>query len=399
VITSPLSVSSAITLSPASASVVKGSPVTLSGTVSVGSGTAAAGTAVSVSRLNPDGTTTQIAGTTTDAQGHFTVTDDTASATGSYTYTASTTLSLSGPATERPVLRFSIPGKLSYLSGTPATGTAITVTRKGPSATTAITGIKTGANGAFSIPQYIGPLGAYTYTASVPATSTVAAASTTFKLTVAKAAPTLTVTTPAATALYNATINVTAHLGSTATNRTVSIYAQLVGNGSRKLLKAGKVNGSGNLAVSYPKATRNVIFTATFTGDAQYNSRSVSKRIGVNVRIAATYTGSTATATYDGATYRVYHHTGTLVDKIAVTPNKRGECVKISIEALSGTQWVSGGDTPCFGLTSTSGQVLDLQFASVPYGHYRMEVLFQPSSKDVTNVAYHTGWFYFQSEK
>ena len=50
---------------------------------------------MTVTRLNPDGTTTQITGiTTSDGRGDFTVTDDTASALGSYTYTASV------PATE-----------------------------------------------------------------------------------------------------------------------------------------------------------------------------------------------------------------------------------------------------------------------------------------------------------
>ena len=69
---------------------------------------------------------------------------------------------------------------------------------------------------------------------------------------VAKASPALTLSTGAPTALYGSTVHVTAHLGSTDTNRTVSVYYQLVGTGTRRLLKTAKVNPSGNLVLTYP---------------------------------------------------------------------------------------------------------------------------------------------------
>lgn len=416
-------VSATLSLQPASAAVIAGSPVTLTGTLSYRAGAPAQGTPVSVSRLNPNGTTTPISGvTTSDASGDFTVTDDTATATGSYTYTASVgatqtttsaqatatvsvalnpaTLSLSGPASEAPGKAFSIAGKLSLGSGPPATGTPVTVSRKNPNGSSTPISVKTGTSGSFSISQDLSTLGNYTYTASVPATSTTTAATTTYKVTVAKATPTLTLSTGASTAIYQSTIHVTTHLGSAGTNRTVSIYAQLVGTGTRKLLKTARVNGSGNLTISYPDATRNVIFTTTFSGDAQYNARSASKRVGVDARVSMASSGWYTAAKYDGATFRVFHHTGHLNVTVTVTPNKRGEHLNIVIEQLYDGSWsFFTPQTTSHTLNSASKLSGYVTLTQATGGYFRLRAVFVPTSKDVTNVSYYSGWFYFHVVK
>jgi hypothetical protein len=413
-----------LSLTASQATVMPGSSVTITGTLAFGTGVPATGTPVTVTRSNPDGTTSTLAPAQTDASGDFSLTD-TPPALGSYTYTASytgdattataqatakvtvaldtATITLSGPATVRPGQSFSIPGKLSLGSGTPAAGTLVTVKRVNPNGTaTSISAIKTTATGTFTIPDKLSALGSYSYTASVPATSTTAAASTTAKLAVAKAAAPLSLAVKPATGLYDSTITVTAHLGSTYTNRVVSVYAQLVGSGTKKLLKTAAVNSSGNLVISYPAATRNVWFTATFSGDAQYLSRSYSVRVGIAARVAMTNSGWYATNTYSGTVYHVFHHTAPLNTAITVTPNKHGECVRLDIEGLVGTTWTSAanGLGPCHALTSASTLTGYVDLTQATYGgRYRLQVIFYPSSTDVTNISYYSSWFYFQVVK
>jgi hypothetical protein len=164
---------------------------------------------------------------------------------------------------------------------------------------------------------------------------------------VTKLTPQLTITTGAGTALYDSTIKVTAHLGSTDTKRTISIYAQLVGSGTRKLLKTAKVNGSGNLIISYPDATRNVIFTATFSGDAKYLVRPVSARVGVDVRVSMSERGWCGSTKYDGATYQVFNGGNVYLECYALnlavnfTPAKPGETLELETEQWYGNMWTT----------------------------------------------------------
>ncbi|TFV32330.1 PKD domain-containing protein [Streptomyces sp. T1317-0309] len=81
----------------------------------------------------------------------------------------------------------------------------------------------------------------------------------------------LSLTTNASSYAYGATATVTAHLGTTYSNRAVSIYAQPYG-GTKTLVKTGKVDSHGNLVASY-KVTRNTVFTTAFSGDLEYPPR------------------------------------------------------------------------------------------------------------------------------
>jgi hypothetical protein len=377
---------------------------------------------VAVTRANTDGSTTTLPPVQTGANGAFSVTD-TPPALGRYTYTASyagdattataqasatvtvalatTTIALSGPASVRPFENFSVPGTLSLSIGVPAAGTPVTVKRANPDgSTTSITGIKTTATGTFTIPDKLSALGSYSYTVSVAATSTTTAAGTTAKLTVARTVAPLTLSANPTTGLYDSTITVTAHLGSTYTNRTVSVYAQLVGTSTKKLLKTAAVNSSGNLVISYPAATRNVWFTATFSGDAQYLSRSYSVRVGIAARVTMANSGWYTTATYNGVTYQVFHSTGHLNFGITVTPNKHGEVVEFVAQQWYANAWNSvAGDVFPFNLSSASTVSGYLTLSGATGGYYRARAVFIPSSTDVTNISYYSGWFYFHVVK
>jgi len=406
-----------------------GEQVTLTGTLSYASGAPAKGTPVTVSRDNPDGSITPITGiTTSDANGDFTIADDTPHALGNYFYvasvpaTATTTtaqvtafftvaysgaaITLSGPASVPAGKAFSVSGKLSLAAlefsgsnvpGTPATRTPITVSRTNPNgSTTTIKGITTGANGAFTIAGNLPTPGSYAYTASVPTASGITGATSTYKLTVVKATPALTLSTGSSTVRYGSTVKVTAHLGSTHTNRTVSISASYPGSKTVKVLKTGTVNSAGNLTVSYPDATRNVVFTVKFGGDSEYAARSASARVGVDARVALSVSGWYTSTRHDGVTYRVFHHTRDLDSTITVTPNKHGECVRMDTAELVKGTWVAAM-SPCFTLNSRSQK--GLAGSGFADGYYRVRAVFDPSKADVTNVSSGSGWFYFEIVK
>ena len=397
-------------------------PVSVTGKLALSTGPAASA-AVTVTRTNPDHSVTSLPTAQTDPNGSFTI-NDTPPAVGAYTYTASyagtattapaqatasvtvalntATLTLAGPSTVVPGKGYSVTGKLAYGTGSPAAGTPVTVTRKNPNGSvTAITGIKTDAGGAFTINDKQTALGTYAYSASYAGNATTGKATASFKVTIAKAAGPLTlVTVPAPNALYGTTVKVQAHLGPTYSNHTVSLYYQLAGTSVRRLIETAKVNSSGYLIRNYTSATRNVIFTATFSGDAQYLARSVSVREGVAVRIVMTNGGYFTSNTFNGTTYRVYHHTSPLTATVTVTPGKPGECVRLGVQELVDGTWVNNVTTGCGTLNGSSKVAGEIILTNADLGfRFRIHAAFYPSSKDVTNVGYHTGWFYFQVVK
>jgi hypothetical protein len=398
-----------------------GVPNTISGTLTFDDGvTPAAGTPITVTRVNSGGgTPVSMGAVATNGTGAFSFTDTPPSA-GSYTYTASfagdptdapatgtlavtaaarrAAIMLSGPSSIAPGKSFTISGELTITPGAsfddPAT---ISVVRTNPNHTTTSSTVRTSATGAFTIPGTLTTLGEYSYAVSYAGSPSASSANATRSLTVGRQSPTLTLSTGASTALYDSTVHVTAHLGSTDTNRTVSVYYQLVGTGTRKLLKTAKVNGSGNLVLSYPAATRNVIFSATFSGDAQYVPRSVSVRLGVDVRVAMTNSGWYTTATFNGGTYHVFHSNAHLNLAVLVTPNKHDEKLE-----LVGQQWYNNtwndvsGDVFTYTLPRTSSISGYLTVAQVAGDYFRLRAVFLPSRTDVTNVSYYSGWFYFK---
>ena len=407
---------SAMTLSgPASA--VLGTSVKITGSLTFGN-SGPAGLPVAVSRANPGATVTTLPAVTTGASGQFTI-NDAPPAAGSYTYTASyagtgtlapaqatatvtvtlntAAISLSGPVAVPPGKGFSIGGKLTFGAGIPAAGTAVSVSRKNPNgSTTALSGVKTGANGAFGIADKLSVPGGYTYSASYPGNATTAAAKATHPVKIARVAAPLTLTPGASTVAYNSTIKVQAHLGGTS-NRTVSLYYQFVGSGTRVLLKTGKVDSSGNLHYDFKGATRNVYFTATFSGDAQYLPLSVSHRIGVGARVSMTNGGYYTSNTFNGVTYRVYHHTAHLTAAVTVTPNKHGECVRLAVQELINGAWVVNVTSGCATLNSSSKASGYLILTNADLGfRFRVRAVFYPGSKDLTNASYPSSWFYFQ---
>jgi hypothetical protein len=395
-------------------------PAEFGGSLSLGTGIPPAGTAVTITRRDPDGGTVTLPAATTDADGNFLFSQQ-FPVPGTYTYTASygdgvttaktqesvkvavtpdtASLRLDGPSGILPEKGFTLSGTLSFASGSAAAGKSVTVVRKNPNGTTSTFTAKTGSTGAFTVSDKLPAPGAYTYTANYSsATSTTATAKAT--VTAAKASPALTLAAGSPTASYDSTIHLTAHLGSTYSNRTVSIYAQPAGATARKLLKTATVNSSGNLAISYPAATRNVTFSAAFSGDAQYLAKSVSVRVGVGVRVAMASSGFYTSAKYNGITFYVYHHTARLSRTVTVTPSKAGEHLELVLQQWQDNSWTSKPAKVFSGtLNSKSQDSGYLTLSTMTGGRFRIRAVFVPARADVTNVSTATGWFYFSVVK
>jgi hypothetical protein len=233
----------------------------------------------------------------------------------------------------------------------------------------------------------------YTYTVGYSGNATTSPGSGTATVVVAKGAAPLKVTTNVPTALYGSTIQVTVHLGSTYSNRTVSVYAELVPSRTQTLLKTATVNSAGNLVISYPGATRNVAFIATFSGDAQYAAGSAQATVGVAARVTMANGGWYTTTTSGGVTYRVYHGSGHVNFTIIVTPNKPGETAEIVIQQLINNAWVPNQVFP-FTLSSSSSVVGYLTVNQAVGATFRIRAVFVPSTTDKTNISYYSGWFY-----
>jgi hypothetical protein len=240
--------------------------------------------------------------------------------------------------------------------------------------------------------------GTYTYTARYAGTATSSPATAAFRVTVARVAPALTLSTGGAAAAYGATIKVTAHLAAPHTNRRISLYYQLRGTTARKLLTAGAVSASGNLTASFRDATRNVVFTAVFTGDGDYTARTLTASVGVRVqRVAMTNSGYYGSNSYHGVAYRLYHHTSYLGFAVTVAPNKHGQCVRLLVQQLSSQgAWFANGTLGCYALSSASKYANRLSLSSAAGARYRVEPAYIPAKSDPRNITTYGSWFYFE---
>jgi hypothetical protein len=96
----------------------------------------------------------------------------------------------------------------------------------------------------------------------------------------------------------------------------------------------------------------------------------------------------------------VYHSNGHLNFAVTVTPNKHGEKLQPTGQQYYNNAWTSvAGDTFSYSLNSSSKVSNYLLLNQATGGYFRVRAVFVPSSKDVTNVSYYSGWFYFEIVK
>jgi hypothetical protein len=389
----------------------------LNGALTLGNGTAPPANAeVTITRTAPDKTrTTQSIQPAPD--GTFRVPDNPAEL-GTYRYAASYPGSAGiGPASATftvtatrnparfvlsgpPVVTFGdnvlVRGTLAFEVGGPAAGTPVTVVRTvlGSTATKKFP-LKVDAHGRFALTDPAPAKGRYAYTATYGGNPTTAPAKGAFAVTVTRTPPVLQVVTSAPDYVYGTRITVTAVLGATFADRTVSIYAKPVGEPA-KLLKTGKVNAHGNLSASYV-LPRSTVFSAVFAGDVHNAPKTASHGVGAWAKVFMSNSGYFKTVTSRGIKFRVYHHTGHLNTSVTVTPNKHGQCVSLEVQQWDGLLgWMPNETFACLPLSGSSQISTYLTLLKAAGAQYRMRADYVRGDGDTTNLSTDGAWFYFE---
>jgi hypothetical protein len=128
--------------------------------------------------------------------------------------------------------------------------------------------------------------------------------------------------------------HVTAHLGTTDTNRTVTIYARPYKR-DRTEIRSGAVDPTtGKLSASYTMERR-TRFIAHFTGDLKYRPATVSVVVLARAVVREHLRGGYAT---DGA-YRLFHVTDNPVLAVHLIPELDGVCLRFRAERYYNGSW------------------------------------------------------------
>jgi hypothetical protein len=311
-----------------------------------------------------------------------------------------TALSLTAPSTAYITQPLTLTGSLLTSAGTPLpAGTPITIARSvaGGTGTTTFN-VTTSADGSFSLTDTPPALGTYTYTASYAGSASTLASSASQTVTVALNPTSLTITTAPAVLVYKPTITVTAHLGTTYTNRTVSIYAQPDGGGTKTLLKTGTVDASGNLTVSYT-APHSTTFSAVFSGDARYAPATAATDATVQASVSESVSGFYGTKKVGGIKYKLFHRSKGPKLGINVAPNKAGQCVYVEIQEFYSGNWQPNSMSGCETLSSSSEITVVVDVSQADLGFpYRIRADYLANA-DPTNGANDSAWQYVMIEK
>ena len=305
-------------------------------------------------------------------------------------------LTLTGPSTAGITKPVTLKGSLTLGGVAAPAGTAVTVKRTVSGGADQTFSLTTAADGSYSLTDTPPALGQYTYTASYNSSDPNTASSTATQTVNVTLIPTsLTVSTGATVYTYQPTITITANLGTTDSNRMVSIYAQPAG-GSKKLLKTGTVDASGNLTVSYP-APHNTRFSAVFTGDQYYAPETVTQDVNVRAKVSESISGYYGKTSIGGTTYRLYHHTALLKAAATVTPRQSGQCVQFEVQEYYQGAWQPNVKTGCKSLSSTSKAAASFRLTKADLGyHYRVRADFLGS---LTNAGNSSAWQYLIVKK
>ena len=317
-----------------------------------------------------------------------------------YPALARSSLSLTGPSNADPGKAVTLTGSLTLGTGTaPPTGTTITVTRSVPGGADRTFSLATAADGSFSLTDTPPAMAQYTYTASYAGDGTYAPATASQPVLVGPAAGSLALSPGSKSLLYKPTIHLTATLGPTSSNHTVSIYAQPAGSKTRTLLKTGTVDAYGQLSVSYT-AAHNTTFSAVFTGDQNDAPQTVTELIDIRAKVSESVGGYYKRTTSGGTTWWLYHHTHKLSAHATVAPRKPGQCVKFEVQEYHLGTWQPNLTSGCIKLSSASAASATFGLTKAGIGNdYRIRADYIPSSKDITNAGYQSNWQYLIVEK
>jgi hypothetical protein len=262
-----------------------------------------------------------------------------------------------------------------------------------------------GALGLTALPLTTTPAGGQARAASSPVAATDATRATLTKPTLTlpapvttavvarRAAPTLSIRTSATTYAYASRVWLTVSLGRTRENRAVAIYAAPVGV-HEWLWHRGKVNSAGKLRV-YFRLTRTTTFTVVFDGDARDAPARASRTVQALARVADGISGYYARTRVGGTIYYVFHARKLLFLHAAVSPNKRGECLKPETQQWdTGSGWDDDTAYGCDSLDSGSHDSAPFNLAQAIGDRYRIRADYVRSARDLANLSADGPWLY-----
>jgi hypothetical protein len=209
--------------------------------------------------------------------------------------------------------------------------------------------------------------------------------------------PKLTLTRGSATVGYQSVVHLTATLGATYANRSLTISAQVNGSGKAKVIASGQVNARGQLAVAYT-ARQSTTFRAAFAGDARDAAVKASAAVTVRAQVKETLTGKYGTKKSGGLTYLLYHRTGKVTVAAVVLPSRPGACVKTETQVYAKGAWNASARSGCAKLSPASKATVHLALGRAKLGvPYRVRADYVSSGPQ--NASGSSAWQYFIVKK
>ncbi|BEL10814.1 hypothetical protein Q0Z83_090050 [Actinoplanes sichuanensis] len=252
---------------------------------------------------------------------------------------SASTVTLAGPSSATRAKALTLTGTLASPLGLPA-GATVSISRTDLDSPTgkALGTTTVDANGAFSYIDTPSAGGTVTYRASYAGDATRGPAAAITTVAVSRVTPSMAINNHGKQYAYNQTVTFTAYLGTTYKNRTVEIWADPYGSDqARRLVKRATVNSAGKVTASF-KLTRNTTFSAVFTGDARYASRTVTATVGTKANLSLRLANNFKTKRISGTTYRVFR-----VSKYAYfthsVSNAANRQVLVQLQRYSGGKW------------------------------------------------------------
>ena len=283
----------------------------------------------------------------------------------------------------------------SLLASAAGDTSPVTIIRTGPSsAETETLTVTPSSSGAFTLTDTPKTAGSYTYNASV---GPVSSASATVKVPLNVPTLSLLLIPSSTTVNYKTAVHVTATLGTTYVNRSLTIDAEVTGSGKEQTIASGKVNAKGQLTVAY-SALESTTFRVAYTGDADDVAAHASTVVAVRARVQQALSGQYGSKKSGGTTYLLYHHNKKITVVTVVTPSHRGNCVRVETQEFNKGAWHASAKTGCAALNPQSKATVYLSAGQAKLGYpYRVRVDYVSGSPE--NASSTSTWQFFIVEK
>ena len=295
-----------------------------------------------------------------------------------------TSITLTKPSGAHIYTSYTVTGSAPALGA----GATLHVSRQSKFGTVAMHDVTTGSGGTFAIPDRVGKRGTYTYTVSYPGSSAATAATATVSFPVIGLTPSLSIATDHGQYQYRQVANISAHLGTTAGNRYVQIWATPLSR-SDVQIRNGLVNSAGNISATMRMSWRTT-FTAYFSGDDIYEPRRVTRAVTVYAAVRETLGGYYSTASNGD---RIFHDEVDPTIDVTVEPNRWYSCVSVAAEVYYSGAWHAEASQSCFRLDSNSTVKAVLTGTPRIGYRYRIRAVFNGDSYSLRNSG---AWLYLR---